>query len=664
MREKDPPFGLFVAKHVAPVPSVEPFKAIALPPESVLSTGVYLLIRDRVFARAGRRVNYLAQRVVSSSLDVAWELDEVSGLALPADALSEWRWDKYQIASSYITPSSIGMVSPPAAALDGVAWRVLAAADQETLALDMSMLAFLLETAGPTSAYDVGLALGLSLAPAAEGRLLAEIGGGRPAFDPRCLRWIVRELAAFAVVGRRAVSSSNTFSDEVIARAFFSRCLGLNVAPSSTEVLRAVWFLHERFLLGERDSGDAASVVLSATAAASFGVRMRGTRGRALGRAHLEWRTSDSDPAFSHQATKPSALRERFHRATGLSVDEWFAGATAVYVALTQRWASSPGPPPSWMKVLALGNRRFSRAFVATLKRLVCKGLPALGTRVLEEMRVQGMTYRGLGSTPQHDAVVFSSKPLLSIRGKVVPVGADALCDSLRGLPARALMESGERRRSVGSVTGLMFEAYVQARLRAVEDRHAVLDAATLDGAYGSRVGQRCDGALGHSGDYVLLEVSRQTLGPGIAAGRPGSIEDRCKGYLREANQAIATAEALPLVVARLGLPAVRSCTYLVVTEDSLPYTPALAHQLRLLAPERSPKFVIGIDEMERVLELATAGWNAVELIQRWQADPQDVPLWSFLNVNDWAMPGKPLPMDWARHVVANMPLKEEAAAA
>jgi hypothetical protein len=94
---------------------------------------------------------------------------------------------------------------------------------------------------------------------------------------------------------------------------------------------------------------------------------------------------------------------------------------------------------------------------------------------------------------------------------------------------------------------------------------------------------------IGYHGDYVLVEISVQALNRGIAAGDPASITRRCAGYHAKADQAEAMARRLGELVRAYDLPAVRSWTYLVVTDQALPGSPALADALRRIRPPATP---------------------------------------------------------------------------
>jgi hypothetical protein len=67
-------------------------------------------------------------------------------------------------------------------------------------------------------------------------------------------------------------------------------------------------------------------------------------------------------------------------------------------------------------------------------------------------------------------------------------------------------------------------------------------------------------------------------------------------------------------------LPAVRSWTYLVVTDQALPANPALADALRRIRPDRHPRFVCSIDELELLLDAGARGWSVPGMVRTWQA--------------------------------------------
>jgi hypothetical protein len=110
-----------------------------------------------------------------------------------------------------------------------------------------------------------------------------------------------------------------------------------------------------------------------------------------------------------------------------------------------------------------------------------------------------------------------------------------------------------------------------------------------------------------------------QNLGRQIAAGDPASITSRCQGYHHQADHAEAMARRFGELVHAYDLPSLRSWTYLVVTDQALPNSPALANALPRIRPARNPRFVCGIDEFELLLDAGVRGWSIPGLVQGWQ---------------------------------------------
>jgi hypothetical protein len=143
---------------------------------------------------------------------------------------------------------------------------------------------------------------------------------------------------------------------------------------------------------------------------------------------------------------------------------------------------------------------------------------------------------------------------------------------------------------------------------------------------------RRGDAVIGYSGDYVLVEISVQALNRGIAAGDSASITRRCTGYHAKADQAEAMARRLGELVRAYDLPTVRSWTYLVVTDQALPASPALADAMRRIHPTRNPRFVCDIDELELLVDAGHRGWSVPGMVGSWQAGALEQTLGAHLH--------------------------------
>jgi hypothetical protein len=158
-----------------------------------------------------------------------------------------------------------------------------------------------------------------------------------------------------------------------------------------------------------------------------------------------------------------------------------------------------------------------------------------------------GVTYSGLGSLPMHDSRAMRDRPLLRDGdGLLNPLGFGLLLDPSVDLPRYVVERSGKvgGDRLLRNVLGHAFEAYASDRIVELRGRHQVLTEHQITAVLGPHA-RRGDAVIGYNGDYVLVEISVQALNRGIAAGDPA----------------------------------------MVVTDQALPASPALADALRRIHP-------------------------------------------------------------------------------
>ena len=485
-------------------------------------------------------------------------------------------------------------------------------------------MAFGVDILGSPGLLDRAVAELLGLPGELQARLRGTVHHGSPLLDPRCVRWIIRELAAAKATGQAAGPEPwepATLAQEVIARVLFPITLGTGAAPlRAEEVLRAVWLLHEGFQLGD-DTAAAADRAMSIVAAITYGVHQATGMLRFLDRGRRLLEVDDAHPAVAGFAPLPSALREVFTRETGLTTSQWVHGA-AILAVRYFNWVATNRPHQVTLDQLMELELpvRLSNSFRSLVERELVTSVDELGRAVLDEMGHSGVDYAGLGSTPKHDSRAMRDRPLLRAdNGDLQPLGFGLLLDRIVDLPRyvaqRSLTLAGDR--LVRNILGHMFEAYVTDRIAETRGRHQVLTEQDITAVLGQQA--RRDAIIGYSGDYLLVEVSVQGLGRQIAAGDPASITSRCQGYHDEADQAEAMARRLGELVHAYNLPSVRSWTILVVTDQALPTSPALANALRRIRPGRNPRFVCGIDEFELLLDAGVPGWSIPGLVRSWQ---------------------------------------------
>ncbi len=560
-------------------------------------------------------------------LHLPWRQDTITGLLAPDHTLQDSWWARSFPVCCNITPGELGLPFD-VADLDAVAWAVLRRCPVSALVEVLAWLAFGVDILGSPGLLDRAIAELLGLPGQLQARLRGAVHHGSPLLDPRCLRWIIRELAA-AKATRQAAGQEPwepaTLAQEAIARVLFPITLGTGAAPlRAEEVLRAVWLLHEGFELGD-DTAAEADRAMSMVAAITYGVHQATGMLRFLDRGRRLLEIDDTHPAVAGFSPLPSALREAFTHETGLTTTQWVHGA-AILAVRYYTWVATNRPHQVTRDQLIELELpvRLSAGFRALVQRELITTIDELGRAVLDEMGRSGVAYAGLGSTPKHDSRAMRDHPLLRFdNGYLHPLGFGLLLDRIVDLPRYVVHRGGTlgSDRLVRNILGHMFEAYVTDRIAQTRGRHQVLTEQDITTVLGLQA-KRGDAIIGYSGDYLLLEVSVQSLGRQIAAGDPASITSRCQGYHDEADQAEAMARRLGELVRAYDLPSVRSWTYLVVTDHALPTSPALANALRRIRPGRNPRFVCGVDEFELLLDAGVRGWSIPGLIQGWQNGP------------------------------------------
>jgi hypothetical protein len=219
--------------------------------------------------------------------------------------------------------------------LDAVAWVVLRRCPVQALVEVLAGLAFGVDILGSPGLLDRAVAELLDLPGELQARLRGAVHHGSPLLDPRCVRWIIRELAAAKAAGQDAGGEPwepATLAQETIARVLFPITLGTGAAPlRAEEVLRAVWLLHEGFQLGD-DTAAEADRPMSMVAAITYGVHQATGMLRFLDRGRRLLEVDDTHPAVAGFSPLPSTLHEAFTRETGLTTSQWVHGAAILAV--------------------------------------------------------------------------------------------------------------------------------------------------------------------------------------------------------------------------------------------------------------------------------------------------------------------------------------------
>jgi hypothetical protein len=599
-------------------------------------------------------------------LELPWRQDPDTGLLLSDHTLRElWLDRSYEVCCN-LTPGEVGPLFVDVDT-EAIAWAVLQRCPVQPLVALLAGLAFRSDIQGWAGPLDQAAAALLDLPGELQARVRSTVCGGRPIVDPRCLRWIIRELAAATVMGRWSAPPSfepTSLAHEVVTRLLFPATLQAGRAiPPVNEVVRAVWLLHESFTLGQ-EATDELDRVMSILATYTFGLHQATGMLRFLDRGRRVLAVEDTHPAVADAPRPPSSLRAAFAQATGLTTDQWMRGGTVVAVRYLT-WVANLRPHVATLDQLMELELpvRLSGRFRALVGQELLTTVAELGEAVLTEMAKRRIRYTGVGSTPKEDSRAMRDRPLLLLDdGNIHPLGFGLLLDRIVDLPRFVV----ERSRTLGgdsvlrSMLGHQFEAVVTDRIANTRDRHQILTEQQITQVLGAQT-KRGDAIIAHAGDYLLVEVSIQSLRK-TAAGDPAEITTKCEAYHHEADQAEAMARRLGELVRAHGLPGVRSWTYLVVTGQALPSSPALAAALRRIRPNRTLRFVCNVEEFELLLAAGIRGWSIPLLVQGWQASQLEQSLGGHLHRRMlWLTPldehgTEPLGDDWLTELPTDGP--------
>lgn len=610
-------------------------------------------------------------REVEEGLGGLWQSDGETGLRLPESYLRERAFERSWSADHVVAPSTVDIPFSPGS-MARVAWQVLLRVGVERVVKLALSVSFRSEVFGWRHPLAVTVVESINLPPAFARKALAEVRTGRPFLNPRCLRWIAREIAAWNQAGRPALDDSDAnLEDELLATVFFARVLKGMGEPTDSELVKAFWFLQEGFHGAEiRDEDLSLDSVTSLIAALGFGIRQSHEWAQRMARWHAIWMIDDDHPALLNNdavspRTLPTPLRAAAESQLAMTVHEWFAlGFTIVARHFT--WTAQGNPHialPEFLKA-HLNPLPIRDEAMASLERWLVIDLEELGQEVIDDTERWSGGYRGLGSTRQHETRVLRDRPYVRLPedGAWVPAGFYLLVDRFDSVPRAAAAAScdfkGDADRLVGGGLGFLMEAYVHDVLDKAS-RHVVVHDSTLRRVLPEK--SRSDAVLAYTSETLAIETSIQRLSEGVAAGHTATIRKRCRAYVSKANQARSTLVALPRVRQQLRLPRALVSSYLVVTDLSLPLTQAIAEELTNVDSTINPKFVITLDELELLVGLGNRGWSIPSLVLAWQESPYPRPLLSDLlrraemtGVDPYDLPD--IVSDWLR----DLPLEKQ----
>lgn len=244
--------------------------------------------------------------------------------------------------------------------------------------------------------------------------------------------------------------------------------------------------------------------------------------------------------------------------------------------------------------------------------------------RFAADVRARATNYGGLGSLPQTDSLACRNHPIIELPGGiVVPISLNLIAERSSVLHRWLLNTNGARK--VNGPIGYMFEAYVDDLVSSrVSRTHRVLSEAEIAAVV---QGSRCDLAVVNGTEWLFIETSIQTIARTVTTGQVGGIDELCRRYHSEADQAEQTAQQAEQLAQAYGLPKPTCTNYIVVVDNSAPHSPALMGRMHELRPGRNPRFVVSADELGALAELAQLGWSMPGAVRRWRSQPLEGPI-------------------------------------
>ncbi len=536
------------------------------------------------------------------------------------------QFDRAWRIETVCTPHETGLVFSPTEQAS-VGWTVLARADKVGAVEALAWLACRLEI-NRRDPLVIDLVKQMGLPAPYGGRLLAAARGGQPVFDSKALRWMIAELAAAeqSELEDRASWTPSTHSGvDLLASAWFPWLRSPEGRPTTPDVLRAIWLLHEDFR-GADASFTEPDGVLAGITALGYATAQEGSWLPKLERWSRIWDVDDSHPAVQSASHAPSALRTIFTSTLGLTPREWLAGTWLLCCEWWVRMALRGQPRMRTDELYAPtldGDRiHLSAEFTKAFDKYLVDDLDNVG---MEVRRTVG--YQGLGTLPQTDPVACRNRPVLRIPdGSLVPMSLELVADRAAVVWRFLLPARLKGARSGIAAMGYQFEAYITDMLGTrIGPQHRVLTEPDITSVLGDET--RCDQVVVHGDEWLFIENSLKTLNRGVAGGTVSAVENLCQRYHDEADQASATAAQAGRLAAAFGLPKPRMSTILVVTDNPAAHSPALMQRLWEQRPDRNPRFLCSARELEALVELAAVGWSMPGAIVGWQHQEVEGPL-------------------------------------
>lgn len=626
---RTPDFGIYICRY--PVPAAPPvLPTVTLPGSPDPSEPFALALQTMYLPFPPRSKRY--EYVPDGSVDGAnglWVQLPSSPLSVPLLVAREMRIEAELKVGILATPELIG-VPFPAPILERVAWKVLTSVDVKAMVALCTWLSLEAECRGLEPLWLEDMVNLMQPQPPVRNRLLAEVRSGRPLYDHRVVRWVLRELAAASeeeIDRWRALEFPVGSGEDLLVRAWFRR-VGANIPASPADVLTAMWMLHDVY-----DGSQGSSDVNAILARYSFGARASGTWLSAISRWLRIWDIPDDHPCVVGRAN-PSAMKDQFRRLMGVSPSQLLAGIFLYCI----RWQLAIGeqvpPPTSWDQVMNLqfGEEvlHLDPEFEAILRSEFVATIDEIGTQANAERQDE---MADIGQLPTGDSLACRNNPIIEFSdGQVLPHSIELTVD--RAIDLYRLKGHGKGSGRAGNrEVGYLFEAYVHDLLQQLQEKYLVIGSTELEDIAREHGGKVCDHVVvdASDGSYVFIETSLQTNPRGIALGDMSAIQKKVRQYQAEADQAFEMMEDAGKLAKCIEGPEPRFATALVVVDRPILHASSLVKDLMPRIDGRPSRIICGIDEFELLIDMTRVGWGFHSLVIGWQQGSEDVTLGDYL---------------------------------
>ena len=388
----------------------------------------------------------------------------------------------------------------------------------------------------------------------------------------------------------------------------------------------AAWMLQEAShgTNGRLDNGDFDA--LSAFTALGFSTANRTQQIERFTTWSQVWNIADDHPACRAKGwngARPSDLRSTFRDEVGISIDQWLAGS---FMTLLPRWVDADTD-----KSVQFTDAVFSDFFGSdrkaseALRELMLGELSTTFEELGDEILRRTAAYTGLGSTSQTESSPLHERPLIRFSdGTMTIASAEAFASRSVALP-RTIIERSQRlggRRDVGGAIGKLFEANGWDVVQRLRGTHAVVTSNAIDDNVVK--GTRADALVANADAAVVLEFTLLPTDPRATTGDRQSIREALDRYVRKVRQATGTpVHALSGLFAKIGHLEIG---HFVVVDEPISFSAAHSASIQGTDPDLPPLFVISIDELESLIDLADGAVSAPHALIAWQRGEQRVP--------------------------------------